>query len=96
MLLVWRVGGGKNVEDAPVIDRLKSDLPVYFFGYSESLFVFEEVFLFKLKMNASVFCFPCRAMPAVWSSPPAVENQTTLSWAFQVLIVFASALLPAT
>lgn len=64
MLLVWRVGVGKNAEDTSMIDRLISDLPIYFFAYSESLFVFKEVFLFKLKMNATVFCFPCRAMPA--------------------------------
>lgn len=65
MLLVWRVGGRNNEEDAAVIDRLKSDLPIYFFAYLQSLFNFEEVFLLKLKMNASVFCFLCGTMPAV-------------------------------
>lgn len=46
-------------------DRLKSGLPIYFFAYLQSLFNFEEVFLLKLKMNASVFCFLCGTMPAV-------------------------------
>lgn len=49
----WRVGR-KNEFDTAGIDRIKYDFPVSFFAHLQSLFNFEEVFLFQIRPNASV------------------------------------------
>lgn len=41
--------GRKNEFDPVGIDRFKYDFPMSFFAYLQSLFNFEEVFLFKLR-----------------------------------------------
>lgn len=71
---LWQCGlvggwGRKNEFDTAGIYRFKYDFPMSFFAYLQSLFNFEEMFLFKLKPNASVFCVQCRARPAVWTHP---------------------------
>lgn len=54
----WRVGR-KNEFDTAGIDRIKYDFPVSFFAHLQSLFNFEEVFLFQVRPKASVFCVQC-------------------------------------
>lgn len=67
---LWQCGlvgrwGRKNEFDTAGIDRFKHDFSLSFFAYFQSLFNYEEVFLFKLRPNASVLCVQCRTMPAV-------------------------------
>lgn len=57
--------GRENEFDTAGIERFKYDFPMSFFAYLQSLLNFEEVFLFQVRPNASVFCVQCRAMPAI-------------------------------
>lgn len=71
---LWQCGlvgrwGRKHEFDTAGIDRFKHDFSLSFFAYFQSLFNYEEVFLFKLRPNASVLCVQCSTMPAVWTHP---------------------------
>lgn len=95
---LWQCGlvaGWGRRSDTAGIDRFKYDLPIYLFGYLQSLFNFVEVFLLKLNPNASVFCVQCKQCQQSELIPSSV-NQATLSRNFQVLRVSASTLVPAT
>lgn len=62
--MIW-LEGGKNEFDTAGIERFKCDFPMSFFAYLQSLFNFEEAFLFQVRPNASVFCVQRRTMPAI-------------------------------